>query len=433
MSKHSGLLRRSCLPVVSLLAFTLLTLCPETAPAQTVRDDLWVTNGTVYDAKAVGDTLYVGGQFDYAGPATGPFGVAGAETGAVESGWPKINGVVYAVAPDGAGGWYVGGKFSSVGGVTAYNLAHIRADKTLDAAWNPNPSHAPFTDDVKDIEVAGGVVYVCGQFTEVGGQPRKGLAALDPSTGAATAWNPNPSGKVFEVEVIGDRLYVGGAITAVGLSARGGAAAFDLATGALLAWNPAVTGNANNIYTGVHAFAASGNTVFLGGLFTSAGSQARNGLAAVDVTTGAALPWNPNPLDASGAGGRVEALAVDGPTVYVGGKFVEIGGQGVRHLAAVNAVTGAVSTDWAPNPALDEGHLVDYGELHVSRLAVGGGVVYAAGSSSSAARPAAASPRSIRLREPRPPSAPRPSWRRRSRAGACRGRGCCWRWPTTRN
>lgn len=371
------MLKRFSPSIVSLFVLALIILWPGSASAQTVREDLWVTNGTVYDAETVGDTLYVGGQFDYAGPATGAFGVAAAGTGVVEAVWPKINGAVKTVVPDGAGGWYVGGKFSSVGGVAIYNLAHIKADKSVDTNWNPNVSHGQF-DDVKDIEVAGGVLYVGGSFTQIGGQARKGLAAVDLSTGAATNWNPSPSGAVFEIEIIGGRIYVGGAITAIGLSGRSGAAAFDLATGALLDWKPVMTWNANNVFAGVNAFVSQGNTVYMGGLFTSIGGQARNGLAAVDAVTGALLPWNPNPQDASGA--RVEALAISGSTVYVGGKFLEIGGLGVKHLAAVDASTGAVSSAWTPNPGINEGEFIDHRGPYVSSIVVmSDGVLYVSG------------------------------------------------------
>ncbi|GIW09479.1 MAG: hypothetical protein KatS3mg061_0536 [Dehalococcoidia bacterium] len=69
------------------------------------------------------------------------------------------------------------------------------------------------------------------------------------------------------------------------------------------------------------ALAVSGSTVYVGGLFTSVGGQARNYLAALDAATGNVTSWNPN------ANGSVYALAVSGSTVYVGGDFTSVGGQ----------------------------------------------------------------------------------------------------------
>jgi hypothetical protein len=79
--------------------------------------------------------------------------------------------------------------------------------------------------------------------------------------------------------------------------------------------------------------------------------QPRNGLAAVDGTTGALLPWDPNP-----SGPRedalytsIHALATQGNTVFVGGDFTRIGGKAHAGLAALHGVTGT-ALDWDPNP-----------------------------------------------------------------------------------
>jgi len=49
--------------------------------------------------------------------------------------------------------------------------------------------------------------------------------------------------------------------------------------------------------------------------------------AALDATTGAATPWDPNAL-----GGSVKALAVSGGTIYTGGSFNNVGPYGERRL-----------------------------------------------------------------------------------------------------
>jgi hypothetical protein len=43
------------------------------------------------------------------------------------------------------------------------------------------------------LAVSGSTVYAGGSFTSVGGQARRNLAALNIRTGAATAFNPNPT------------------------------------------------------------------------------------------------------------------------------------------------------------------------------------------------------------------------------------------------
>ena len=124
MSKAYGLLKRSSargrrrafalLPLSFVSALILFALLPKAESAPALREELWVTNGPVYEAETVDDTLYVGGDFSQVGPHTGPFGVVSTQTGAPAAGLPKVSGVVKSVAADGAGGWYVGGKFTSV-------------------------------------------------------------------------------------------------------------------------------------------------------------------------------------------------------------------------------------------------------------------------------------------------------------------------------
>jgi hypothetical protein len=102
----------------------------------------------------------------------------------------------------------------------------------------------------------------------------------------------------------------------------------------------------------VNVITVSGNTVYMGGQFTSlrpagdpagTGEVTRNHLAAVSLTTGALLPWNPN------ANGVVRAIRVIGNNVYVGGSFSNVGGTAHQRLAAVTKGTGALVPSWNPS------------------------------------------------------------------------------------
>jgi hypothetical protein len=139
---------------------------------------------------------------------------------------------------------------------------------------------------------------------------------------------------------------VAGGVLGPGGKLRKNAAAFDARTGRPLDWNPQVRGetfvNAAPI-RGVYALAASSDSVYLAGPFTEINRQPRNRIGAVDATTGALLPWNPN------ASGIVEALAISGSVVYAGGRFSGIGDATRTNLAALDASTGS-AIDSAPNP-----------------------------------------------------------------------------------
>jgi hypothetical protein len=76
----------------------------------------------------------------------------------------------------------------------------------------------------------------------------------------------------------------------------------------------------------------------------SAGSSARStaGIAHAsprfDTATGALTSWNPAGYDRTW--GAVDAIAVTGDTVYLGGSFDRMGGAARVRLAAVDARTG---------------------------------------------------------------------------------------------
>src|SRR6185503_9090410 len=152
--------------------------------AQTVDTTLWVTNGQVNAVVSNGGTIYIGGDFSRVGPATGSGVALDAGSGAAQQPYPKVVGVVYAVARDGKGGWFVGGSFTHVRGQPRSNLAHLDADGVL-TAWNPG-ANLP----VRAMAVIGRTVYVGGDFTSIGGQERNRIAAIDAVDATVTAWNP---------------------------------------------------------------------------------------------------------------------------------------------------------------------------------------------------------------------------------------------------
>src|SRR5204862_289969 len=176
-----------------------------------------------------------------------------------------------------------------------------------------------------------------------GSLTRNRAAAVDATTGTATAWDPNANNTVYALAVSGSTVAAGGVFSSLGGVTRHNAAALSATDGAATGWDP----NAND---SVRALAVSGSTVYLGGQFVGAnainGSLTRNRAAAVDATTGTATGWDPN------ANSSVRALAVSGSTVYLGGQFSganAINGSLTRNrAAAVDASTGT-ATGWDPN------------------------------------------------------------------------------------
>ena len=119
----------------------------------------------------------------------------------------------------------------------------------------------------------------------------------------------------------------------------------------------------------VYAMAETGNTVYLGGSFTSltdptsGTTVTRNRLAALDATTGVPLPWDPN------ADNTVRALTVDPVTgtVYAGGGFLSVGGAAATRLAAIDPTTGAPVPGFSASaPSTVRDLLVSGGGLYVA-------------------------------------------------------------------
>jgi len=206
------------------------------AQSEDHRTQNWIPNSSISRLEHSNGYTMLSGFFDQVGPYTGSAVVTNATTGVVDASMPKVNGDVYVVAPDGTGGWYLGGYFDGVDTVKIQNLVHIKSDKTVDRNWKPNPDNSPSV-----LTVSGNTLYVGGYFNSIAGQPRNHIASFDITTGTLTSWNPNASGDVRSIEVVGTLVYVGGSFTTIGGFPRTALAAINSTSGAATTWNPVIT------------------------------------------------------------------------------------------------------------------------------------------------------------------------------------------------
>ena len=348
-----------------------------------------------------GTTLYVGGDFArIGGTRRASLAAVDAATGRVAS-WtpPALDGGVFDMAFRN-GVLYLLGGFGTVGGKSRFSLAAVDVGTRQVTGWDPK---APAADQHGDISVQSiaatpSAVYVGGVFEQIGGGKRPGLAALDPVSGKATAWVPSGQPQsVNALLVAGGRLYAGGSTRSGGYLI-----AYDSASGAPAAWSPAVKGvvtalavDGSRVYVGgdrSQAFdlvtgasvpwsapapneppitvAIGGGVVLFGGEFTGAGGVYRDGLAAVDLSTGRATSWSPTVSSREGQP-EIDTITLSGGNVYFGGVFDRVGGKHRPLLASVDATTGTV-TAWAPRlrPKVLE---------QVLTIAVSGASVYVGG------------------------------------------------------
>jgi len=342
----------SRLVVILCFAAAALLVLAGSAPAQEIVENLWETNAPVCATAVSGNTLYIGGFFNYVGPHTGSGVLLDATSGAPTTAFPRVEGGAVDVAvPDGLGGWYIGGAFTRVGGVPHNHLAHVSPGGGVDP-WDPNADGEVFA-----MVIAGSTIYLGGSFASVGGAARSRIAELEIGTGLATPWDPGADGPVLALAVSGGTVFAGGAFRNAGGQPRNRIAALDAATGLATVWDASADST-------VRALAVVGDVVYAGGYFQNVGGQPRIAIAALDLVTGLATAWNPSASATSG----VFAIVPSGGLVYVAGSFGSMGGQSRACVAALDPVTGLAT---AFNPA----GVPSY--MRVYALAVGGGTVYA--------------------------------------------------------
>ncbi len=366
---------RAVLLGVALIAGGFVGTLPEAAAAVSdTPDETFITNGDVNSVFRAGSRIYLGGNFDQVGAATGSGVPLDPTTGARAASFPKVNGPVFVAVPDGAGGWYIGGDFTRVGDRSRHNAARILADGTV-GAWNPNTDHA-----VRAIVLAAGagganLAWMGGDFTVVNNAPTpmaaRGLAATNLFGGEAVWGTPgNSTGSVLALTLSADgsRLVAGGDFSYFGGAVRPRLAAVDPRTGAIdPAFNPGADGPVRALVR------AADGRIFAGGDFNRIGGRTQPRLAALAGAGGT--------VDAGwqvGADGRVGALALsaDGTRLYVGGDFASVGGAARRRLAAV-ALAGAGAVDQGWNPGATGPF--DNGEVRALALSPDGSRLYAGG------------------------------------------------------
>jgi hypothetical protein len=310
------------------------------------------TNGAVTDLQLGDGVVYVGGRFTQIGGADrSRVAALTLDTGAATAWAPEPDGAVNAIAVSGQT-VYLGGTFTTLAGGARHGLGAVSASApgTL-KAFDPSPDG--FITTPGALAVGGTTVYVAGTFTHIGAgtaAARRGVAAVDADTGAATAWDAQASVAPQRLLAAGGLVYLGfpyaSAVT-VGGQPRCGLAAVDGATGAPQDWDPSVADRSGLTCRDqgsprVDVLTTAGDRVLAGGDVHYLGQRARSSLAAIDVATGELLPWSPA---VTGGLALVRALAISpgGTTAFVGGDFQKLDGVNRLNAGAVSA-TGTAST-----------------------------------------------------------------------------------------
>ncbi len=325
----------------------------------------WVSNAVDGQVNALvlhEGVLYVGGDFGEAsGHPRNRIAALDPDTGFVlDTFTPEVDREVFSLMVS-DGTLYVGGEFREIDGEPRESLAAFDLPSGALLDWNPGADNS-----VRALAMSEGRLYAGGEFEAGGGVPRAHLAAFDALTGELLPWSPVLDDLVRTLKVSGDVLYVGGDFEHVQAQERDHLAAFDLADGSLLDWAPDPS-----FTDSVRALAANEDTVFAGGFRDHPGTLTR--LSAFQAPhLGDEKRWEQDIRNTSFP--QVNALALDGDSLYVGGSFSKSLGT-VRDFLfelTLNSVDPDENPDFNAgwDPAVDS---------HVRALAVEDGIIYVGG------------------------------------------------------
>ncbi|MBI3796721.1 MAG: hypothetical protein HY268_07110 [Deltaproteobacteria bacterium] len=307
----------------------------------------------VHALTVFGNTLYLAGEFTTLQGGTQRNRLASLDTSTPSptfTDWnPGADGTVWAIAVSPNGSFvYVGGDFAHAGNglPPRSRIASLDSSSGNALDWNPGTSGGPFGGRVSALATTSNKLYAGGSFTTIGGLSRAGLAFLvgTGTTGLVQPWDPSPDGPVYTILVGGvtpcstdagltPTIYFGGDFTQLFNGTLNGATGIPVDRRHIAAvkstsstvnvkicnWNPGTDGT-------VRALARSGDTMFLGGDFMSAGGLSRNHLAAVDVGRNSANEWNPGADNSVHALAVLDSLGLPG-MLYAGGSFATITGS----------------------------------------------------------------------------------------------------------
>lgn len=288
------------------------------------------TDAAVFALATNGTELYAGGAFSTAG------GVAasriakwnGTSWSALGGGISGSSAQVRAIAVSGAD-VFVGGTFVNAGGVSVNHLA-----KWDGVAWSAlGTGVAGFSTSVDALLVNGSNLYAGGKFSTAGGVTVDNLAVWNGSAWSALGSGLNgPDAQVKALAFVGTSLFVGGRFTSASGVPVNNIARWDGGN-----WFDVGGGVTGGLLSEVSALGVSGSEVFAGGDFTTAGATPASHVARWNGSS-----WSAMDSGISGGGiTRADAVAIGGGFVYVGGTFITAGGL------TANSVAGWNGSDWS--------------------------------------------------------------------------------------
>jgi hypothetical protein len=242
-----------------------------------------------------------------------------------------LNGDVYAIIEDADGTLIVGGAFTNIDGAGTDYLARY---DPADGTWSPMATPSP-NNIVRALyrSPRSGNIYVGGDFTSIGGVTANRIAeffGVWGSIGSPQGTNNTVNG-ITSIDYLGtERIIVTGTFTTAGGVTVNRIAAYDTFLTNWIALSTGLNSTGNVVVPdGRPGFASA---FYVGGAFTTAGGATVNRIARYSGTA-----WQA--MGTTGVNGTVNALSLSSDGIlYVGGAFTTAGGVSAPYLVSWNGV-----------------------------------------------------------------------------------------------
>ncbi|MEN8743570.1 MAG: putative Ig domain-containing protein [Lentimonas sp.] len=185
------------------------------------------------------------------------------------------NNTIYAIKVLDGGKILVGGNFTSMNGVNRLRIARLNSDGSVDESFGFDGAGASSTVYCLE-ELEHGEIVIGGNFSSVNGITRKCLATLNSKGELVSGYSSNISSSVRSLQTLEDgRILIGGDFYAINEQSVGHIALLH-ANGDLDQGFDTSSAAPNWVYT---ITKLSGGKLFIGGAFTSFGSDSMNRIA----------------------------------------------------------------------------------------------------------------------------------------------------------
>ena len=309
-------------------------------------------NNTVYAAALQSDgRVLIGGTFTQVDGTPRSYIARLKADGTLDTAFDAApNLLIYAIAAQPDGKIIIGGSFTQVNGSARNRIARLNADGSLDTGFNPGSgANGDNNAMIRTVVLQNdGKILIGGNFTQINGVARARIARLNADGSLDTGFNPG-SGANDTVRCIArqpdGKVLIGGAFTQVDGTARARIARLNASGSLDTGFDPGTGANAE-----VYALALqSDGRALIGGGFTQVDGTAHTYIARLNTDGTPDAGFNPG----TGANHYVYALDIlDNDKIMLGGWFSAVNGVARRRIARL-AADGSLDPDFIPGNIAD--------------------------------------------------------------------------------